>query len=164
MYTVKCTVYTIFTIISKMSVTDAVFAEKTIPQMRFLQVLTLRTRAHVSTYSNWMLPSLKLFVIESRNNIMTGRIQYLDILAFKCMHCIKDLSSGTQRILICCTVRWPACKTNIENRSLGALRAPSSRLRPFGLALGPSGLLDNVLHALRALRLCDPRNSRWRLV
>ena len=26
-------------------------------------------------------------------------------------------------------------------------------------ALGPSGLLDNVLHALRALRLCDPRNS-----
>ena len=24
---------------------------------------------------------------------------------------------------------------------------------------GPSGLLDNVLHALRALRPCDPRNS-----
>ena len=30
-------------IISKTSVTDAVFAEKTIPQMRFLQVLTLWT-------------------------------------------------------------------------------------------------------------------------
>ena len=44
-------------------------------------------------------------------------------------------------------------------RSLGALRAPTSRLRPFGPALGPSGLLDNVLHALRALRPCDPRNS-----
>ena len=44
-------------------------------------------------------------------------------------------------------------------RSLGALRAPTSRLRPFGPALGPSGLLDNVLHALRALRPCDQRNS-----
>ena len=32
-------------------------------------------------------------------------------------------------------------------RSLGALRAPTSRLRPFGPALGPSGLFDNVLHA-----------------
>ena len=49
-------------------------------------------------------------------------------------------------------------------RSLGALWAPTCRLRPFGLALGPSDLLDNVLHALRALRPCDPRNSRWRLV
>ena len=52
---------------------------------------------------------------------------------------------------------------NIEKyrntRSLGALRAPTSRLRPFGPALDPSGLLDNVLHALRALRPCDPRNS-----
>ena len=44
-------------------------------------------------------------------------------------------------------------------RSLGALRAPTSSLRPFGPALGPSGLLDFVLHALRALRPCDPRNS-----
>ena len=33
---------------------------------------------------------------------------------------------------------------NIVYRSLGALRAPP-------------GLLDNVLHALRALRSCDPR-------
>ena len=41
-------------------------------------------------------------------------------------------------------------------RSLGALRAPTSRLRLFGPALGPSGLLDYVLHALRALRPCDP--------
>ena len=40
---------------------------------------------------------------------------------------------------------------------LVALRA--SRLRSFGPALGPSGLLDNVHHALRALRPCDPRNS-----
>ena len=44
-------------------------------------------------------------------------------------------------------------------RSLGALRTPTSSLRPFGLALGPSGLLDFVLRALRALRLCDPRNG-----
>ena len=43
-----------------------------------------------------------------------------------------------------------------NTRSLGALRTPTSRLRPFGPALGPSGLLDNVLHALRALRPCDP--------
>ena len=44
-------------------------------------------------------------------------------------------------------------------RSLGALRAPTSRLRPFGPALGPSGLLDFVLRALRALRPGDPRNG-----
>ena len=37
-------------------------------------------------------------------------------------------------------------------RSLGALRAPTSSWRPFGPALGPSGLLDFVLRALRALR------------
>ena len=45
------------------------------------------------------------------------------------------------------------------NRSLGALRAPNSSLRPFGPALSPSGLLDFVLRALRALRPCNPRNS-----
>ena len=39
-----------------------------------------------------------------------------------------------------------------KTRSLGAIRALTSRL-------GPSGLLDNVLHALRALRPCGPRNS-----
>ena len=41
------------------------------------------------------------------------------------------------------------CTHYTYTRSLGALRAPTSRLRP---ALGLSGLLDNVLHALRALR------------
>ena len=35
-------------------------------------------------------------------------------------------------------------------RSLGALRL---------LGCGPSGLLDNVLHALWAFRPCDPRIS-----
>ena len=39
-------------------------------------------------------------------------------------------------------------------RSLGALRAPTSSLWPFGPALGPSGLLDFVLRALRAFRPC----------
>ena len=39
------------------------------------------------------------------------------------------------------------------------LWAPTSRLRPFRPALGPLGLLDNVLHAHRALRTCDPRNG-----
>ena len=43
-------------------------------------------------------------------------------------------------------------------RSLGALRAPTSSVRPFGPAFGPSGLLDFVLRALRALRPCDPHN------
>ena len=45
----------------------------------------------------------------------------------------------------------------MNNRSLGPLRGPTSSWRPFGPALGPSGLLDFVLHALRALRPCDPR-------
>ena len=42
-------------------------------------------------------------------------------------------------------------------------RAPTFtfRLRPFGPALGPSGLLDNILHALRALRPCDPHNQNF---
>ena len=54
------------------------------------------------------------------------------------------------------------CKIQIKiyvTRSLGALRAPTSSLRPFGPALGHSGLLDFVLRALRALRPCDPRNG-----
>ena len=46
-----------------------------------------------------------------------------------------------------------------KTRSLGALRAPTSSLWPFGPALGPSGLLDFVLRALQALRPCDPRNG-----
>ena len=37
-----------------------------------------------------------------------------------------------------------------DTRTLGALRAPTSRWRPFGP-------LDFVLRALRALRPCDPR-------
>ena len=48
-----------------------------------------------------------------------------------------------------------------SHRGLGALRAPTSSLRPFGPAFGPSGLLDFVLRALRALRPCDPRNSAF---
>ena len=39
-----------------------------------------------------------------------------------------------------------------STRSLGALRAPTSSLWPFGPPFGPSGLLDFVL---RALRPCD---------
>ena len=39
-----------------------------------------------------------------------------------------------------------------STRSLGALRAPTSRRRPFGP-------LDFVLRALQALRPCDPRNN-----
>ena len=42
-------------------------------------------------------------------------------------------------------------------RSLGARWAPTSSWRPFGPAFCPSGILDFVLHALRALRPCDPR-------
>ena len=38
---------------------------------------------------------------------------------------------------------------------------PTSRLWPFGPALGLKGLLDNVFHALRALRPCDPRNQNF---
>ena len=40
-------------------------------------------------------------------------------------------------------------------RILGARWAPTSSLRPYGPALDPSGLLDFVLRALRALRPCD---------
>ena len=47
-----------------------------------------------------------------------------------------------------------------ETRSLGALWGPTSTWRPFGPALGPSGLLDFVLHPLWPLRPCDPKNHR----
>ena len=43
---------------------------------------------------------------------------------------------------------------NRMTRSLGALWAPTSSWRPFGP-------LNFVLHALRALRPCDPRTSDW---
>ena len=42
----------------------------------------------------------------------------------------------------------------LQTRSLWALRAPTSRWRPFGP-------LDFVLRALRALRPCDPRIGDW---
>ena len=45
-------------------------------------------------------------------------------------------------------------KINIIDRSLGALRAPTSSWRPFRP-------LDFVLHAHRALRPCDTRVSDW---
>ena len=44
-------------------------------------------------------------------------------------------------------------------RSLGARWAMTSSCRPFGPALGPSGLLDFVLRALQVLRPCDSRND-----
>ena len=39
---------------------------------------------------------------------------------------------------------WKNMLKYFNTRSLGALQTPTSRLRPFGLALGHSGLLDNV--------------------
>ena len=50
---------------------------------------------------------------------------------------------------------WKGCVQLRRGRS-SSTRETSS-LRPFGPALGPSGLLDFVLRALRALRPCDPR-------
>ena len=44
--------------------------------------------------------------------------------------------------------------TYVYTRSLGALPAPTSSWRPFGP-------LDFVLHALQALRPCDPRFGDW---
>ena len=71
--------------------------------------------------------------------------------------------SWTNLAVYFCLCRfWQYVYYTLYNRSLGALRAP--RL----LGCGPSGLLDNVLHALRALRPCDSRNQNfiwwwWRL-
>ena len=41
-------------------------------------------------------------------------------------------------------VEKPNVQKYLDTRSLGALRAPTSIWRPFGPALGPSGLLDFV--------------------
>ena len=46
-----------------------------------------------------------------------------------------------------------------KTRSLGARWDPTSSRRPFGPAFCPSGILDFVLRALRALRPCDPRTD-----
>ena len=57
--------------------------------------------------------------------------------------------------IICHLIKYKSKYTN--TRSLGARWAPTSSWRPFGPAFCPSGILDFVLHALRALRPCDPR-------
>ena len=73
---------------------------------------------------------------------------------------ISFIHDDLRQLLLSSQVQCLAGYYQISNtRSLGALRAPTSRLRPFGPALDPSGLLDNVLHALRSLRPCDPRNQ-----
>ena len=64
-----------------------------------------------------------------------------------------DYMTHLRHWLHCCQLRT----TLLTTRSLGALRAPTSSLWPFGPTFGPSGLLDFVLRALRALRPCDPR-------
>ena len=43
--------------------------------------------------------------------------------------------------------------------SLGVRWAPTSSLWPVGPVLGPLGLLDFILRALRGLRPCDLRNG-----
>ena len=68
---------------------------------------------------------------------------------------LRELKVENRKIYF---IEW---KVLLFTRSLGALRALTSRLQPFGPALGPSGLLDFVLRALRALRPCDPRVGDW---
>ena len=63
------------------------------------------------------------------------------------------LQAASEQVAIC---QVDGVGFYIVTRSLGALRAPTSSLWPFGPPFGPSGLLDFVLRALRALRPCDP--------
>ena len=50
----------------------------------------------------------------------------------------------------------PAAERLVTNSNINVLiNTRTSRLRLFGPALGPLGLLDNVLQALRPLRPCD---------
>ena len=92
---------------------------------------------------------------EGSGGVVEGRSWYVAGMHTQFPHCLHGFHSAHLRLLggfqkgICIIY---------NTRSLGALRAPTSRMRPFGPSLGPSGLLDNVLHALRALRPCDPRN------
>ena len=55
-------------------------------------------------------------------------------------------------------IRAQTYRKYVISRSLGSRWAPTSSLQPFRPALGPSGLLDFVLHVLWALRPCYPRN------
>ena len=104
-----------------------------------------------------------LYVSKTFLDISTYMSRYLFWLTLCVVSaCYEDVEEEES-----CQLRVASCKGAdlqiekgreiIYDRSLGALRAPTSRLRPFGPALGPSGLLDNVLHTLRALRPCDPR-------
>ena len=75
-----------------------------------------------------------------------GNVSYLPVLPSACPPRLAGLISDDESANSYFTI------------SLGAPWAPTSSWRPFGPAFGPSGLLDFVLRALRALRPCDPRN------
>ena len=84
--------------------------------------------------------------------------QYKNFISTPCRW-TQDKNLRELKVLVYRKIYFIEWKVLLFTRSLGALRALTSRLQPFGPALGPSGLLDNVLHALRALRPCDPRIS-----
>ena len=70
--------------------------------------------------------------------------------------CHKNLTLGINHVpkntdLLLYSFRYEI----IFDRSLGALRAPTSSWRPFEPALDPLGLLNFVLQALRPCEACD---------
>ena len=106
--------------------------------------------------------SRKLLQLNSwKHKVMPGQKKVGQEKKKRSNDCLLSNNETFNRNVSSSSIRQPhdAIKHYINTRSLGALRAPTSRLRPFGPALGPSGLLDFVLRALRALRPCDPRNG-----
>ena len=74
---------------------------------------------------------------------------------FCCLFVLKYSSTCFPRLFTVSVT--PECQLFGEHTFLNQHMFDASSYRLLGC--NPSGLLDNVLHALRALRPCDPRNS-----
>ena len=98
------------------------------------------------------------------NNVLCCMVLYWDScyglallgisLILHCTHCMVLHSLANHLIVLKVIALYLKLLHGIaiyRTRSLGALRAPTS-------CWGPSGPLDFVLRALRALRPCDPRS------
>ena len=86
------------------------------------QLETLQTVGKLTRLSGNFLDSFLVWKIFQTEKSFQTRNNFLNVQKLYCVLCIYRYT-----------------------RSLEALRAPTSRLRPFGSALGPLGLLDNVL-------------------
>ena len=134
---------------------DDVVNELVLLENIYVSLKTLKTFWHPAT------SPAKIFTFHNKNG---NKMEYDSLILLSCQHCFYESQSlnlslyptGSSHENTVTIIQIHKYK---YTRSLGALRAPTSSLWPFGPALGTSGLLDFILRALRALRPCDPRDG-----